>query len=128
MEELSGGLIDIPEDSVVDTESSDGQGHVFEELEYSDGDHEKDEDYVMDNASDESDKPYPEDDWESNVDVHQEQMKGKGKVSRFFHLLSHQCVIPLPEGTTKTTDSERRLPQRYQRCPRQFSNCRKYRH
>ena len=49
--------IDIPEDSVVETESSDGQleghlGHVYEDE--SDGDHEKDEDYVMDDTSDKS--------------------------------------------------------------------------
>ena len=40
-------LIDIPEDSVVNTESSDGQGHIYLSDEESGGDHEKDEDYVM---------------------------------------------------------------------------------
>ena len=80
--------IDIPEDSVVETESSDGQleghlGHVYEDE--SDGDHEKDEDYVMDDKSDELDS-----DEEFNLsDVHHELTKGKGKaikVSPFFLL------------------------------------------
>ena len=82
--------IDIPEDSVVETESSDGQleghvGHVYEDE--SDGDHKKDEDYVMDDKSDELDS-----DDEFNVslsDVHHEPTKGKGKaikVSPFFPL------------------------------------------
>ncbi|KAF8802591.1 hypothetical protein BYT27DRAFT_7260895 [Phlegmacium glaucopus] len=46
------GLVDIPDESVVDTESSDGRGLGFEDQ--SDGDHDKDKDYVMD--SDDGDK------------------------------------------------------------------------
>jgi hypothetical protein len=42
---LSEGLVHIPEESVVGTESSDGQGLGFEEE--SDGDHEDDEDFLM---------------------------------------------------------------------------------
>ena len=49
---LSEGLINLPEDSVVNMESSDGHGYVYEPKEVSDGDHEKDEDYIMDDASD----------------------------------------------------------------------------
>ena len=41
---LSEGLADIPDESVVDTESSDGQGLGFEDE--SEGDHKKDKDYV----------------------------------------------------------------------------------
>ncbi|KAF8802193.1 hypothetical protein BYT27DRAFT_7113324, partial [Phlegmacium glaucopus] len=41
----SEGLADIPDESAVDTESSDGQVLGFEDE--SDGDHEKDEDYLM---------------------------------------------------------------------------------
>ena len=89
LEVLSEGPINIPEDSVVDTESSDGQGHVYEDE--SDGDHEKDKDYVMDNASDKSDS-----DEEFNIDVqrevHHEPMKGKGKmtkVSCLYLVISH---------------------------------------
>ncbi|KAF8799693.1 hypothetical protein BYT27DRAFT_7217441 [Phlegmacium glaucopus] len=48
----SEGLVDIPDESVVDTESSDGRGLGFEDQ--SDGDHDKDKDYVMD--SDDGDK------------------------------------------------------------------------
>jgi hypothetical protein len=119
LEDLPEGQIDIPEDSVVDTESSDGQGHVFDED--SDGDHEKDEDYVMDDAAgDESDKSDSEEEF-----IHQERMNGKGKVSCFFHLLGHRSVILLPE---RKKTSERRLPQRYQQCPRQLSHRRKYRY
>ena len=44
----SEGPADIPDESVVDTESSDGLGLGFEDE--SDGDHEKDEDYVMDSG------------------------------------------------------------------------------
>lgn len=40
---------------MVDTESSDGQGHVFEDEPESDGDHDEDEDYVMEDKSDKSD-------------------------------------------------------------------------
>lgn len=48
---------DIPDESVVDTESSDGHVGLHLDDDMSDGDHEKDEDYVMesddgDNASD----------------------------------------------------------------------------
>ena len=80
--------INIPEDSVVETESSDGQGHVGHVYEdESDGDHEKDEDYVMPVDDDESDKL---DSDEFNLsDVHHEPTKGKGKaikVSPFFPL------------------------------------------
>jgi hypothetical protein len=79
--------IDIPEDSVVETESSDGQGHVghiYEEE--SDGDHEKDEDYVMDD--DKSDGLDSDEEFYLS-DVHHEPTKGKGKaikVSPFFPL------------------------------------------
>ena len=48
----SEALADIPDESVVDTESSDGWGLGFEDE--SNGDHENDKDYVMD--SDEGDK------------------------------------------------------------------------
>ena len=78
---LSYQPIDIPEDSVVDTESSDGHSHVYEDE--SDGDHEKDEDYVMDDASDKSDKS--DSDMEINVEVREPmKSKGKTKVSLFF--------------------------------------------
>ena len=43
----SEGAVDIPDRSAIDTESSDGQGLGFPELEESDGDLEKDENYVM---------------------------------------------------------------------------------
>ncbi|KIM35954.1 hypothetical protein M413DRAFT_428169 [Hebeloma cylindrosporum] len=49
----SEGLADIPDESVVDTESSDGH-FGLNPGDMSDGDHEKDEDYVMD--SDDGDK------------------------------------------------------------------------
>ena len=76
--------VNLPEDSVVDTES-DGQGYVYEQ---SDGDHEEDEDYVMDDPTDALDS---DDDDEFNVDIQAESiaMKGKGKgkkVKPFFHL------------------------------------------
>lgn len=48
----SEGLIDIPDESVIDTESSDGQGLGFKDM--SDGNHKNNEDYVMD--SDDGDK------------------------------------------------------------------------
>jgi hypothetical protein len=51
---LSDGLINLPEDSVVDTES-DGYANGPEPEEESDGDHEKDEDYVMGVASQDED-------------------------------------------------------------------------
>lgn len=83
---VSEGPIDLPEDSVVDTESSDGQGLIYEEED--DGDHDQDEDYVMrDDKSDESDS----DEFKSDDD-HGEPTKGKGKavkVSPFFLL----CII-----------------------------------
>jgi len=59
---LSEGLADIPDESVVDTESSDG--HVGLHLDdLSDGDHKKDKDYVMDSddGDDTSDKLDPDD-------------------------------------------------------------------
>ena len=43
----SEGLADIPDESVVDTESSDGHVGLHLDDDMSDGDHEKDEDYVM---------------------------------------------------------------------------------
>jgi len=80
--------INIPEDSVVDTESSDGRLGVHDVYEdESDGDHEKDEDYVMDDASDKLDKL----DSDEDIDALHEPMKGKGKtkkVSPFFPLFS----------------------------------------
>ena len=53
----SEGLADIPDESVVDTKSSDGHVGLHLDDDMSDGDHEKDEDYVMesddgDHASD----------------------------------------------------------------------------
>jgi hypothetical protein len=79
----------LPENSVVDMEStavSDGQGHVYEDED--DGDHEKDEDYVMhdDNSENSSDEEF-----NCDVDVHDEPLKGKGKaikVSTFFPILT----------------------------------------
>ena len=78
MDYQSEGPIDIPEDSVVDTESSDGQNHVYDDE--SDGDQEKDEDYVMDDASDksESEKFNSDEDFDDNV--HKPAQMGKGKL------------------------------------------------
>ena len=73
--------IDIPEDSVVDTESSDGQGHFYpsEPEEESGGDHEKDEDFIM---------PVDDDMLDSDdIYVPDLEPTGKGKatkVSRFL--------------------------------------------
>ena len=76
--------VNLPEDSVVDTES-DGQNYVYEQ---SDGDHEDDEDYIMDDPTNVLDS---DDSDEFNVDIEAESivMKGKGKgkkVKPFFHL------------------------------------------
>lgn len=73
------GLIDIPEDSVVDTESSDGLGLAYEDV--SDGDRDNDEDYVMP-VDDNSEKSGSDDE----SDVHDEPINGKGKVSYFSFL------------------------------------------
>ena len=89
----SEGPVNLPEDSVVDTES-DGQGYVYEQ---SDGDHEDDEDYIMD---DPTDALYSDDGEEFDVNIEEEELnvdiqaeaiakneKGKGKkVKPFFHL------------------------------------------
>ena len=84
MEYLSDGPINIPEDSVIDTESSDGQAHNLED-EMDDGDHEKDHDYVMNESSDSSDSDDLE---EFNVDIHQEAMGAIGKTKKVcFSLL-----------------------------------------
>ena len=62
----SEGLADIPDESVVDTESSDG--HVGLHLdELSDGDHEKDEDYVMESDDADNDSDLDPDD---DLDLH----------------------------------------------------------
>ena len=74
----SKGPIDIPEDSVVDTESSDGQNHVYDDE--SDGDQEKDEDYVMDDASDKSESEKFNSDEEFDDNVRKLTQMGKGKL------------------------------------------------
>lgn len=64
-------LINIPEDSVVDTESSDGQDRIYPSEEESGGDHENDEDYIMD-----------EDNLDPDEDIYVtdcEPKEGKGK-------------------------------------------------
>jgi hypothetical protein len=91
---LSEGPINLPEDSVVDTESD---GYVNEpdlqvdELEESDVDQEKDEDYVMgDDAAEDEDSEVSDDKQKSNVDI--KSMKGKGKIIKvipFLPLLIH---------------------------------------
>lgn len=84
---LSDGPINLPEDSVVDTES-DGYFNAPEpEEEESDGDHEKDEDYVMGVASEDEDS-----DDSQIIDVSIQSMKGKGKMIKvipFLLLLLH---------------------------------------
>ena len=92
----SEGPIDIPEDSVVDTESSDGQNHVYDDE--SDGDQEKDEDYVMDDASDksESEKFNSDEEFDDNVCKPTQMGKGKLKVqSLFCPLISYQSLVML---------------------------------
>jgi hypothetical protein len=85
---LSEGLADIPDESVVDTESSDGRGLGFEDE--SDGDHEKDEDHVMDSGN--GDKGSDLDsDGEFDLREVREPTKKPGKakaakVSCLFHL------------------------------------------
>ena len=83
----SEGLIDIPDESVINTESSDGQGLGFEDM--SDGNHENDKDYVMD--LDDGDKAS---DMDSNgeFDLHPVHKTTKmprnaksAKVSSLFH-------------------------------------------
>jgi hypothetical protein len=80
-EYLSEGAINLPEDSVVDTES-DGQGFVNEpQEEESDGDHEKDEDFVMGDVLDSDDS--------DSQEFFVPSMKGKRKVIKvcsFLHL------------------------------------------
>jgi len=82
----SEGLADIPDESVVDTESSDGRGLGFEDE--SDGDHEKDEDYVMD--SDGGDKQSDLDSLNDEFDLREVREaakkpgKAKAKVSPLF--------------------------------------------
>ena len=57
------GSIGIPEESIIDTESSLSDGLGLGDLQESDGDHEQDEDYVMSgngSASEEFDSVKPE--------------------------------------------------------------------
>lgn len=96
----SEGPINIPEDSVFDTESSDGLGHVYEDE--SDGDHEKDEDFVMDNASG-SDKSHNLD---SDEDFYADEapcepMKGKGKVIKVSYLTQSSVTVLKLAGSFK---------------------------
>lgn len=92
MNYLSDGPINIPEDSVVDTESSDGQGFGFEEE--SDGDHEKDEDYVMDDAH----KSSSDEEFKFDVDVDlgldSETVKTT-KVSQYFTFFYSSVTVLL---------------------------------
>ena len=77
----SDGLVNLPEDSVVDTESD---GYVNEpepEEEESDGDHDKDEDYVMRVASEDEDSASDD---SQTIDVSIPSMKGKGKLIKVF--------------------------------------------
>ena len=84
----SEGLANIPDESVVDTESSDGHVGLHLDDDVSDGDHEKDEDYVMesddcDNASDLD----PDDDFDL-PSVHETTKKpsnAKVKESSYFY-------------------------------------------
>jgi hypothetical protein len=78
-EYTSEGLADIPDESVVDTESSDGLGLGVEDE--SDGDHEKDEDYVME--LDGGDRE--EFDSDGEFDLRESGRKpGKAKARHFF--------------------------------------------
>jgi len=83
----SEGLADIPDESVVDTESSDGLGLGFEDE--SDGDHEKDEDYVMDSGDGDKGSDLDSDGEFDLREVHVPMKKpGKAKaakVSSLFH-------------------------------------------
>lgn len=96
--------IDIPENSVVDTESSDGQGHIFEDEAESDGDHDKDEDYVMEDRKSESD---PTDSEDELYDDHHEPTpslkKGKGKTVKvsLFSLCLFICDIKTCQNLPK---------------------------
>ena len=75
-DQLSEGLVDIPEGSEVGTESSNGQGLGFEEV--SDGDHEGDEDFHM--ASDADTGSDSDSDSDIYVREVQEPPKKSGKV------------------------------------------------
>ena len=81
----SEGALDIPDRSAIDTESSDGQGLGFPDE--SDGDHEKDEDYVME--PNHSDKGSNSDSDIYVREVHEQPEKpGKmktAKVGSLFH-------------------------------------------
>jgi hypothetical protein len=83
----SEGAVDIPDRSVIDTESSDGQGLGFPDV--SDGDHEKDEDYLME--PDDSDKGSSSDsDIYVREEVHEQAKKPvkmkTAKASSLFYL------------------------------------------
>jgi hypothetical protein len=92
----SEGAVDIPDMSTIDTESSDGQGLGF--LEESDGDNEKDEDYVMELEVDEteegSDIYVPE-------EVHEQPKKsGKVKKTKVGSLSHPESSVSKPLVTT----------------------------
>ena len=94
---------------MVDTESSDGQNHVYDEE--SDGDHEKDEDYVMDDASDksESEKFNSDEEFDDNVCKPTQMGKGKLKVqSLFCPLISYQSLVMLITKTFRTYQNHRK--------------------
>ena len=77
--------VNLPEDSVVDTES-DGQNYVYEQ---SDGDHEDDEDYIMEDPTNVLDSDDSEEYNDVDIEAESIAMKGKGKgkkVKPFFHL------------------------------------------
>ena len=82
----SEGAVDIPDRSAINTESSDGQGLGLPDE--SDGDHEKDEDYLME--ADDGDKGSNSDsDIYMREEVHEQpKVPGKmktAKVSSLFH-------------------------------------------
>ena len=85
---MSEGLADIPDESVVDTESSDG--HVGLHLDdLSDGDHKKDEDYVMDSddgddTSDQLDQDDEEFELCSVIETTKKPSTAKVKESSYF--------------------------------------------
>ena len=76
-------MADIPEESNVDTESDGlGLGEYKNDLEeYSDGDHEKDEDYVDTQAPNQPESEEEQDDLEFQEEVSETARKQKKKVS-----------------------------------------------
>jgi hypothetical protein len=87
--------INIPEDSVVDTESSDGQGHIYPSEEESDGDHENDKDYILE-----------EDNLDPDEDIYvtdYEPKEGQGKAIKVspFTIISYSSVTVMLARTDK---------------------------